>query len=115
MRNIQEPRVLTDKELIDFEQSERCQRSWYARSLLLTLAAIRAEAEDNELASKLKLSEAQQRVKWYERTYSQRPEIPLIGRKSKGKPCPHCKKHGAANIGDNWCCLECGKTWSEKT
>ena len=43
MTTLGDPRPLTNEELLDFEQTDRCQKSWYSKSLLLTIAAIRQE------------------------------------------------------------------------
>src|SRR4051812_7169117 len=109
-----EPRVMTDMELMDFEQSDRCQKSWYAKSLLLTIAAIREDHYYEIELQKSQVGELQTRLRWFEETYSVRALQPLRAPRRAGLPCPHCMKKGAAKLtgdtAEHWTCFDCGTT-----
>jgi ribosomal protein L37AE/L43A len=109
------PRVLTDRELLEFEQTERCHRSWWFKSLLLTIAAIREEHYYELETTKSQVGELQNRLKWFEATYSVRAFEPLRQPRKQALHCPYCEKHGAVKITfedtEYWACLDCRKTW----
>src|SRR4051812_32696143 len=113
-----EPRVMSPVEIMDFEQSEKCQRSWYAKSLMLTIASIREEHYYELELVKSQIGELQSRVKWFEETYSTRALQPLRAPRHAGLHCPHCKRQGAAKITNDgtefWCCMDCSETWERK-
>lgn len=111
-----EPRVLTDDELLRFEQSDKCR--WFGKSLLLTIANDReTAARDREVAIEEKqllqceLGTMKAQLKWFEETYSTKAWAPLKRASPKGQECPACKKLEAFHLGRFWLCFGCGHQW----
>lgn len=106
-----EPRVLTDSELIAFEQSDKCR--WWGKSLLLTLAWHREEAKAQEELLRARIGLLQTSLDWFESTYHTKALRPMFAPKAQGERCPHCKQNGACHVGRFWLCVDCGQQWKE--
>jgi hypothetical protein len=112
MASLGDPRPLTNEELLDFEQSDTCRKSWYAKSLLLTIGAIREEHFYELELVRAQLNQAKQDLGWFEDTYSTQALAPITARRLRGARCPHCRKNGETGLGDFRICFACGKTWT---